>query len=381
MDAARRLCAENELHPNCIPSSSLIDEMDPMAKAKKKLLPKDFEAMLKKRSLTDLKALFDTCDVNARGSYNKQTALAFPECPDKLAHWLVENGADLHAVDQFGDTPLHARACHWKVRIEVLLELGADANHGDGQNAHGTPLHAAAGSYRVATAGLLLQHGARVNALTEDRQTPLEYALERCSNINIADMAALAELLLEAGARKTPAMKESVARIGTDFEFHRSNFNAKFLKATSAGLDKLYVLFGVPPAHRRVLHDGKAPIVARSARWQDQHQELWELLVPSSGAARTVQGEVVRIAGRIHDEFERNGGANWDHEYKRMADAFLVHVSSGKPLAESLLTEARKIVAKIKRKNGDTRRLCELGVKWIARNPKPRKLPSPDYER
>jgi hypothetical protein len=352
---------------------------DPVAKAKKKQLPKDFEALLEKCDLKELKILFDTCDVNARGGYLKQTALAFDQCPDELARWLVERGADLAAGDTYGDTPLHSRSRHWKGRVEVLLELGADVNHGE--NMRGTPLHAAAGSYRTATASLLLGHGARVDALNREGQTPLEYALQRCSNAQIQDMAELAELLLAAGARRTPKMKAFIARIGTDFEFHRRGFNPDSVEATSAALDKLYVLFGVPPVPRRLLHDGKSPIVARSARWQDQHQELWELLVPSSGAASTVQGEVVRIAGRIHDELERNGGANWDHEYSRMADAFLVHIASGTPLAESLLTEARATVAELKCENGDTRRLCELAVNWVALNPTPLELPPPDYDR
>ncbi|MDP3736615.1 MAG: hypothetical protein Q8R02_04450 [Hyphomonadaceae bacterium] len=347
--------------------------------AKKKQLPKDFEALLEKGDLGELKTLFDTYDVNARGGLFKQTALAFHQCPDDLARWLVERGADLAVGNSYGDTPLHSRSSHRKGRIEVLLELGADANHGE--NTRGTPLHAAAGSYNAATAGLLLRHGARVDALNGERQTPLAYALQRCTNTQIQGMAALAELLLAASARQTPEMAAFVARIGTNFEFHRSGFNPDSVEATSSALDKLYVLFGMPPAPRRLLHDGKSPVVARSARWEDQHQELWELLVPSKGAASTVQGEVVRIAGRISDELERNGGANWDLEYRKMADAFLVHVASGAPLAESLLTEARKTVAALKRKNGDTRRLCELAVTWVALNPKPLKLPPPDYDR
>jgi hypothetical protein len=183
-------------------------------------------------------------------------------------------------------------------------------------------------------------------------------------------MAELAELFLAAGARQSPEMKELVARIGTNFEFHRGGFNPDSVEATSAALDKLYVLFGAPPVPRRLLHDGKSPIVARSASWEDQHHELWELLVPSRGAAGTVQGEVVR-----------NGGANWDRAYGRMADAFLVHIASGTPLAESLLTEAHETVEELNRKNGDTRRLCELAVNWVALNPTPLKLPSPDYDR
>jgi hypothetical protein len=350
-----------------------------MAKAKKKLLPKDFESLLEAGDLQQLKAIFDVCDLNARGGYCKQTALAFNECPDELARWLVERGADLHAVDQFGDTPLHSRCRVWNGRIEVLLELGADVNHGE--NARDTPLHAAAGSYKTAAAGLLLQHGARVDALNEERQTPLAYALQRCSNSQIQDMAPLAELFLAAGARRTPEMKEFVTRIGISFEFHRAGFNRESVDATSAALDKLYVLFGVPPVPRRRMHDGTSPIVAKSARWEVQHQELWELLVPSSGAAATVQGEVVRIAGRVGDELARNGGANWDNDYNRMLDAFLVHVASGTPLAGSLLSEARKIVAELKHRSGDDRRLGELAVSWVALNPTPIKLPAPDYRR
>ena len=350
-----------------------------MAKAKKKTLPKDFEALLKKGDIDELKAVFNTCDVNARGGVLKQTALAFDLCPDELARWLVERGADLAAGDRYGDTPLHSRSRHWQGRIEVLLELGADVNRGE--NVRGTPLHAAAGSCRATAAGLLLQHGARIDAFNSDRQTPLAYALQRCSNARIESMAALAEILLAAGARRTPEMKGFVTRIGTEFEFHRLGFNPDSVEATSAALDKLYLLFDVPPVPRRRQYDGKSPIIARSAHWKDQHQELWELLVPSSGAAATVQGEVVRIVGRIHDELERNGGVNWDSGYRKMADAFLVHITSGVPLAEPLVTEARELVSKLKHKNGDTSRLCELGTKWVALNPAPLKLPPPDYDR
>ena len=352
---------------------------DTVGKAKKKQLPKDFEALLENRSLEELKNLFDTYDVNARGGVFKHAALAFHNCPDELARWLVERGADLAAGDRYGDTPLHSRSRHWKGRIEVLLVLGADVNHGE--NDRGTPLHAAAGSYNAVAASLLLQHGARVDAFNRERLTPLAYALQRCGNTQIEGMVTLAEVLLAAGARQTPEMRAFVARIGTDFEFHRSGFNPDTVEATSAALDKLYVLFGAPPVPRRLLHDGRSPIVARSARWEDQHQELWELLVPSSGAADTVQGEVVRIAGRICDELERNGGINWDLAYRKMADAFLVHVASGVPLPEPLLTETRQLVAQLKRKNGDPRRLSELAVNWVAQNPMPLKRAQPDYDR
>lgn len=350
-----------------------------MAKAKKQALPKDFEALLERGDIEALKRVFDTHELDARGGIFKQTALAFHQCPDALARWLVERGADLTATDAYGDTPLHARSRHWKGSIEVLLELGADPNHGE--NLRGTPLHAAAEGARESNARLLLAHGARVDAHDDRRQTPLARALERCSNAQIESMAPLAELLLAAGAQRTPEMKTAVTRIGTDFEFHRQGFNRELVDATSAALDKLYGLMDVPPVPRRLMHDGEKPITVRSARWEDQHQELWQLLVPSGGAAGTVQGEVIRISGRIHDELDGNGGVNWDANYNKMADAFLTHVASGAPLTDAQISETREIVAAVKRKVGDARRLCELAVIWVAANPMPTKLAPPNYDR
>lgn len=372
-----------------------------MAKAKKKLLPKDFGTLLSNGDMDVLKAVFDTCDVNARGGVLKQTALAFNECPDELTRWLVERGADLSTGDSYGETPLHARASHWQGRIEILLDLQADVHAGE--NGRGTPLHNAAAMGNARTARLLLDHGARVAALNHKGQTPLVYALERCNNAQLERMAAMAELLLEAAERQaeeskgltarilgwrrkgnphvTPEMQQLVQRIGTNFEFHRSGYNPETVDAASAALDRLYALFNVSPVPRRAMHDGKAPIFATAARWEDRHQELWDLLVPSSGAAETVQGEVVRISGRIHNELERNGGANWDAEYRKMADAFLHHVGSTASLPGPALDEVSEIVAGVKRRQGDTARLCALAVQWVELNPKPEKLPPPDYVR
>ncbi|MDQ0470988.1 ankyrin repeat domain-containing protein [Labrys wisconsinensis] len=299
--------------------------------------------------------------------------------PDELARWLVDQGADLSAADENGNTPLHSRAGHWQGRIGILLELGADVNHGDGSV--GTPLHKAAAVGNADNVRLLLKHGAQVDMLNRYGLTPLEYALQRCDNPKIRNVAAAAELLLGAGAKKTSKTKEYITRIGTDFEFHRKSYNPESVDATSDALGTLYTLLDVPPVPRRVMHDGRSPIVATMARWEDQHQELWELLVPSRGAAATVQGEVIRISARIHIELKENGGVNWDADFKKMADAFLTHVGTGKALGPSDLDETSRIVAEVKRKRGDTERLCELAVAWVALNPKPVNLPKPSYDR
>ena len=62
---------------------------------KKTSLPEDFSDLIERLGVEEIKAVFRDCDVNARGGYGKQTALAFSMLPAEIAVWLVENGADL----------------------------------------------------------------------------------------------------------------------------------------------------------------------------------------------------------------------------------------------------------------------------------------------
>ena len=128
-----------------------------MARKKRKTLPKDFDSLLQTGDLTSLQAVFDACELNARGSCYKHTALAYDACPDELARWLVAQGADLSATDTWGNTPLHRRARSRHGSIAVLLELEADVHSSSASV--GTPLHAAADSLQVSHAEQLLAHG------------------------------------------------------------------------------------------------------------------------------------------------------------------------------------------------------------------------------
>jgi len=233
-----------------------------MTKARRKTLPKDFESLLENATMAELKAIFHVCEIDARGGYSKQTALAFDKCPDDLARWLVAQGADLSATDTWGNTPLHSRAGSRRSSIDVLLALGADVNNAS--SSIGTPLHAAADSHNATHARLLLQHGAGVNDRNQERLTPLELALRGCNNIDIEDMVLLAKVLLDAGAQKTLRMKAFVEEIGNRFEFHRSGFDPQSVDAVSSALDELYEIFEVSPVPRRQMHDGISPVVVKA---------------------------------------------------------------------------------------------------------------------
>ncbi len=154
------------------------------------------------------------------------------------------------------------------------------------------------------------------------------------------------------------------------------------MRAASAGPNALYELFEVPPVPRRNLHNSMSPIAVTATRWQDQHAELWDLLVPSSGSAATVQGEVIRLSGRLGHEVEDNGGCNWDDDFRAMARALLALVQTGKPLDEPGLERVKAAIdAILPRGEGDTSALAELAVGWVLRNPVPVPLPRPGYRR
>ncbi|NHZ41659.1 ankyrin repeat domain-containing protein [Massilia aquatica] len=350
-----------------------------MAKPKRKLLPKDFEAMLENGDLDELKAVFETRLIDARGDYDKRPALAFDLCAEPLARWLLAQGADLYAPNSGGDTPLHLRACSWRGRVEVLLALGADVNRPNASGA--TPLHEAARCHRADSTRVLLAHGAKVDAVDAHGLTPLELALKTCGNTDLTEMILIARDLLAAGAPLSASMKDHVRSVGTGFEEMRAAFNPDYVDATSAALDALYVLFDVTPVARRIMHDGRSPITVAAGHWQAQHQELWDALVRPEGYAATVQGEVIRISGRIARELDGNGGCNWDSDYKRMAEALLGHVQSGQPLPAPALAEFAALIGAAKRQSCDTARLAELSVAWVLLNPQPVAMEKPAYRR
>ena len=122
----------------------------------------------------------------------------------------------------------------------------------------------------------------------------------------------------------------------------------------------------------------------------EQHSALWELLVPDSGKCATVQGEVIRITGRVDGEANGNGGANWDAEYRKMLKALTQYFIQGNALSGYELEEVQKAIMEINRfkaapgymgcqKHIDY--LIELAVKWVKQNPEPIMLDKVAYKR
>ena len=353
--------------------------------AKKRVtLPKEFKDLMDEGNIEALKAVYDRCELTAHdGRFSLCTPLHMGGVPDELVIWLVEQGLDINIPDYYGATPLYRQATMGRETVKLLLELGADIGK---PNTYGeTPLHVAAEFFHPKTVKLLIDKGADVNAKNDMGRTPLASVLMVCRGIYIAQTAEIAYMLLGAGAKKTSAMKEKVENIGKDFEFHRESIHPDYIEAADKGLAKLYELFDVKPVEKRLTHDGSAPILVKEGTWEEQYEELWSFLIPSSGAAKTVQGEVIRIPGRVRDELDRNGGVNWDRDYRKMLQALPQYLSLGISLSDQELAETKELIAQVHGKDFDDGprldRLCQLAIAWIKQNSEPLLLEKTSYKR
>ncbi len=93
-----------------------------------------------------------------------------------------------------------------------------------------------------------------------------------------------------------------------------------------------------------------------------------------------MQGEVIRVIGRITNEILDNGSVNWDEDYRKMAASLPAYFKTADgETAEKACTLAETISNK---SDKDTLyQLTELTVKWVLENNEPKALEKVDYSR
>jgi hypothetical protein len=115
-------------------------------------------------------------------------------------------------------------------------------------------------------------------------------------------------------------------------------------------------------------------------KWWEEHPRLWEQLVPASGQADTVQGELIRCSGKLSDEAYRNGNMNWESGYERLArflgaklnDPVTFTPEERKKIADAVEEVIRDFKTPDVSGHGSSHYyLTEMTVRWCLANPKP----------
>ena len=326
---------------------------------KDKKLVDDFLNIIHFGDLETLKRVFDICRIDA--TYNGYNAFYYTMSIEKLK-FFVEKGLDPNE-DCGAGYPAIVYQCY-KDAIDLLKQYNADLD--------------LAMKYSKETDNLnnisnLMDCGVELG----DYNFPVEYWLEYGSNTDIVNIYRFSKLEIEKGLKITQKMKDAVTKIGERFEFYRDDFNKDSVEEYSAALEGLYKLFDVTPVPRRKSNSLDKKIEVKSETWQEQFGELWDSLVPGNGPAISVQGELIRISGKISHELLDNGGINWDEDYQKMLESIEKYVSEG---VDKNNKEIIEICKKINVNTDEETLLLftKLVVEWVLANPNQIKLEEED---
>ena len=348
--------------------------------AKRKTLPKDIENYIHDDEA--VKAVFDKCDINAYGGFNAGN-IFFCFISEEMIKWCLEQGADINFRDRYDYTPLHFHSNSVKGEEQALLliKYGADVNAVD-RLMKESPLFFAARVGNLKLIDALLEKGADLQAENFRGNTPLGAVYAQAMPIDLPKIVTVTKFLVQRGAVITDKVKDEYLRVAKDIEFRRKDISADFIDKIDAAMDSLYEMLQVERVPKRQEYDGKSPIVVKATTWGKQHAELWNLLVPGSGHANTVQGEVIRITGKVTYELLDNGGGNWDADYHKMIVALRKYLNMGEQLSMDEYGEIAELTEDIKNKDEeDLNRLTEISVKWVLQNPNPIAIGEVTYDR
>lgn len=121
-------------------------------------------------------------DVNAKDAYSQSLLMRYDDAHSSIdiCRALIQNGANVKAADNLGETALHKTARRMNLGMcQLLLEFGADVNAACRYDWR--PLHEVCSAMRpnstsvsLAIVKCLLSHGADVNLKIDDGRTALD---------------------------------------------------------------------------------------------------------------------------------------------------------------------------------------------------------------
>ena len=363
----------------------MTDDYESRLGGKSEFLPDDFRELMREGDLEKLKSVYESCAIQAHVLDKKwrwkNAFYIYTPCSE-FYQWLVDQGLDINAEEEKDTTPLTEQAGCCENNVEGLLKAGADPNGTKWKN----PMFIACRAVLKDIVEALIRYGADVNVPNKKfcGITALDVLLKTTRYEMMPDIYAIAEMLMSHGAKSKGDPKELVKQMGQAFEFRKASMDAGKLAECEAALEKLYALFGVEPVKKIVKHDGISPIKVTEKDNKKAFEELWETLVPSKGKCETVQGEMIRIAGKLGHWLEEYSGdtRRWKTNCAKMLEALPGYYAMGKPLPAKKAAAFEALIAKIDYDSEpeDEDPLRDLAVDWVRKNPDPIKLGDVKYK-
>lgn len=320
--------------------------------------------LLKEGKLEEVEKLFNSSvDVfyvsESKCNWLHKVLMGIPsKTPAKTIKYLIDKGVSPTAKDCYDMTPLHYAMRGENIEAaKILLEAGSDANAKD-ISGRLIPFRMACGQpFNQEIVEFFLEHGANIYEEDSDGRTLMEIVKKYL--IKVKEEAPLVKFFLDYEAKLKAEGK---------------------LPPKPPKSDKKVMISDKP------LHDGKSEIkIKEYDSWIEQYKELWNLLVPKRGKALIIQGEVIRICGKLEHEVLDNGKINWDKDFELMTNTLRRYLlKAGTLLSEEENKKVKSIISKIKRgtvKEKDFDILTKLCTKWILLNPIPFELKTVPYNR
>ena len=220
----------------------------------------------------------------------------------------VLNEIGINATNIIGDTPLIIAAYLERTNIlKILIEQVDDIDYKvPGAIVEESALLQACYQRRLESIKLLVEAGANLEQTDRFNLTPLSKIFTN----TFSDPLPAAEYLIGKGAQIT----EKVIYMG--MSWNREKFSgflksidyeydaALFPKEEIVEMEKETVDYDIDIQH---LHT-----IVNSEDYFETSKIMWQKLVPKSGQAATVQGELIRAIEKLRDEAQRNGNANFN---------------------------------------------------------------------
>jgi|GEM_PF-113023 len=359
----------------------------------RKTLPNNIQEILASGDVEAVAEAVKNCEIGAylRSEYGKPKLLHLV-CSQEIVEFLVARGEDINCRNERGQTPIHCRVKERRPDlIPGLIALGGDINARD--NTDQTPLFDAVEYLDAQEVEQMIQWGADPTLDAHSKiygdYTLTKYALSWYNLFDSPRILRIFNVLRAHGAHPSGEEYKALQAMDKDrcsIISHNSEeaSNPRFLEAAEA-LRQLCEMFGVAQQVARPAPSvGEMLKLDSSKSWKKLSNELWDLLVPLDNQAETLQGEAIRITGKVAYEVYDNGGINWDRSFGKLMDQYLRVVSSGVSLPSDSLSRAEAAVASLKTRSmntGDVDEITTLAVEWVRLNPVLVELNLPDVGR